>query len=232
MVWGFSATTYCCLGDTCKCQTPTSCSGQEEGTCFDLEGKIGRLAKSHGGSAPLDRYPEPTIVETTRNKGLASIRPLLTRTNIHTGFKIGRQQNYRQSTKSRRQHMRDARPSSYRYYHDDAKQQRQKPAAWDHLRSVKITSLTTFFFFFGDGPCFTERSSRTYDRGEGARHKTSRFPPQAPQGRTAARDTPGTPGPATAFRRGSRETTGSPRAAPARSRRASRSNPPYSVHYP
>lgn len=151
-MWGFSATTYCCLGDTCKCQTPTSCSGQEEGTCFDLEGKIGRLAKSHGGSAPLDRYPEPTIVETTRNKGLASIRPLLTRTNIHTGFKIGRQQNYRQSTKSRRQHMRDARPSSYRYYHDDAKQQRQKPAAWDHLRSVKITSLTTFFFFFGRWP--------------------------------------------------------------------------------
>lgn len=37
--------------------------GQEEGTCFDLEGKIWQLAKPHGDSAPLDRYTELTLRE-------------------------------------------------------------------------------------------------------------------------------------------------------------------------
>lgn len=109
--------------DKCKRQIPTS-RGQEEGTCLGSEGKIWRLAKSHGDSAPPDRYPETTLIETARKKGLAPTRPLLTLINTRTRFKIGRKQSYRQSMN--RQHVKDVCPSNQHHYHSDGKQQRKR----------------------------------------------------------------------------------------------------------
>lgn len=139
---------------TCTYPNPR---GQEEGTRFDLEGKIWHLAKSHGDSAPLDRYTEPTL----RERAGRAWHPLPfagTHRHPHTLGKWQRQ-SHRQST-NKRQHMEGAVLDCCQQ-HGDERRPREKAASCVRFHSVKITSLTLFF-----------KSHSTFTRNNAARLMT------------------------------------------------------------